>query len=321
MGLVALFYYTLIILLVSIMTSAMCLSTFLVTHRKSLGFACIGFLFYFFDVALVFLDDFTVNSTATMPESVYFIGSQVASIVTGCGLFTAFWLMVCDALDEQRRALQIAPAVVFVIASLAVYAFMPAGNTHLFVFYGMRTLYLLWIMVYIAARYMGRSDALRERMWRHRIGYVGVLALGAAVLIENVLFLFYIDPVLVESGAIPFFPERNFAENALMLWMAALIGASCYKLLSIHFEKPPAKAEGHVGAFINAGLAGYAQHYGLSARETEVLRMVLEGKDNQNIAGELSLAASTVKVHVHNILKKTAQANRQELMRDFRKMS
>ena len=238
MGLVALFYYTLIILLVSIMTSAMCLSTFLVTHRKSLGFACIGFLFYFFDVALVFLDDFTVNSTATMPESVYFIGSQVASIVTGCGLFTAFWLMVCDALDEQRRALQIAPAVVFVIASLAIYEFMPAGNTHLFVFYGMRTLYLLWIMVYIAARYMGRSDALRERMWRHRIGYAGVLVLGAAVLIENILFLFYIDPVLVESGAVPFFPERNFAENALMLWMAAFIGASCYKLLSIHFEKP-----------------------------------------------------------------------------------
>lgn len=241
MGLVALFYYTLIILLVSIMTSAMCLSTFLVTHRKYLGFACIGFLFYFFDVALVFLDDFTVNSTGTMPESVYFIGSQVASIVTGCGLFTAFWLMVCDALDEQRRALQIAPAVVFVIASLAVYAFMPAGNTHLFVFYGMRTLYLLWIMVYIAVRYMGRSDALRERMWRHRIGYAGVLVLGAAVLIENVLFLFYIDPVLVESGAVPFFPERNFAENALMLWMAAFIGASCYKLLSIHFVKPPPK--------------------------------------------------------------------------------
>ena len=101
MGLVVLFYYTLIILLVSIMTSAMCLSTFLVTHRKYLGFACIGFLFYFFDVALVFLDDFTVNSTGTMPESVYFIGSQVTSIVTGCGLFTAFWLMVCDALDEH----------------------------------------------------------------------------------------------------------------------------------------------------------------------------------------------------------------------------
>ena len=100
MGLVALFYYTLIILLVSIMISAMCLSTFLVTHRKYLGFACIGFLFYFFDVALVFLDDFTVNSTGTMPESVYFIGSKVTSIFTGCALFTAFWLMVCVALDD-----------------------------------------------------------------------------------------------------------------------------------------------------------------------------------------------------------------------------
>ena len=93
MGLVVLFYYTLIILLVSIMTSAMCLSTFLVTHRKYLGFACIGFCFHLLYVA-VFLDDFTVSSTGTMPESVYFIGSQVTSIVTGCGLFTAFWLMV-----------------------------------------------------------------------------------------------------------------------------------------------------------------------------------------------------------------------------------
>lgn len=235
MGLVVLFYYTLIILLVSIMTSAMCLSTFLVTHRKYLGFACIGFLFYFFDVALVFLDDFTVNSTGTMPESVYFIGSQVTSIVTGCGLFTAFWLMVCDALDEQRRALQIAPAVVFVVASLAVYAFMPSGNTHLFVFYGMRTLYLLWIMVYIAVRYMGRSDALRERMWRHRIGYAGVLVLGAAVLIENVLFLFYIDPVLVESGAVPFFPNATSRKTPLCYgWrhLLALPAISCFRFIS-----------------------------------------------------------------------------------------
>ncbi len=321
LGLVALFYYTLIILLVSIMTSAMCLSTYLVSHRKSLAFAFVGFLFYFFDVTLVFLDDFTMNSAANMPESVYFIGSQAASIITGCGLFTAFWLLVCDAFNEQRRPLLAAPPVIFVLASILIYIFMPAGNTHLFVFYGMRTVYLMWILGYIAVRYLGQSGALRERMWRYRLCYVGTLILGAAVFIENIVFLFYIDPVLVESGAVPFFPERNFAENALMLWLAAFVATSCWKLLSIHFEKPPAEAEGRVGAFINAGLAGYAQHYSLSARETEVLRLVLEGKDNQNIAGELSLAASTVKVHVHNILKKTGQANRQELMRDFRKVS
>ena len=121
----------------------------------------------------------------------------------------------------------------------------------------------------------------------------------------------------LQNFAPPVENGKTFAENALMLWMAAFIGASCYKLLSIHFVKPPAEAEGRVGAFINAGLAGYAQHYGLSARETEVLRMVLEGKDNQNIASEMHLALGTVKSHTHNIFKKTGTKTRQELLQQF----
>ena len=35
----------------------------------------------------------------------------------------------------------------------------------------------------------------------------------------------------------------------------------------------------------------------------------------------MHLALSTVKVHVHNILQKSGQANRQELIRDFWRMS
>lgn len=321
MGLIVLFYYTLIILLVSIMASALCLSTYLVSHRRPLMFACIGFLFYFFDVALVFLDDFMVSVAIEVPESVYFIGSQPVSIVTGCGLFTSFWLMVCESFLERRRLLIFGPAAAFVVASFFIWLLVPTGNVHLFVFYGMRTLYLAWILGYIAVHYLRQSPEWRERMWRHRACYFGAWVFGAGVLAENIVFLFYIDSVLVETGALPFFPERNFAENALMLWMAAFIAPYCWKLLSLHFEKPPAQSEGAVGEFINVGLAGYAQRYGLSARESEVLRLVLEGKDNQNIATELNLAASTVKVHVHNILKKTGQANRRELMRDFRMVS
>lgn len=41
------------------------------------------------------------------------------------------------------------------------------------------------------------------------------------------------------------------------------------------------------------------------------------GKDNQNIASALTLSAGTVKVHMHNILKKTGHANRAELAADF----
>ena len=51
---------------------------------------------------------------------------------------------------------------------------------------------------------------------------------------------------------------------------------------------------------------------GLTARELTVLELVKEGKTNKVIAGELHLSGNTVKVHVHNILRKMRASNRME---------
>ena len=64
-------------------------------------------------------------------------------------------------------------------------------------------------------------------------------------------------------------------------------------------------------------LPAFCEHYHLTARESVILKEVLQGKDNQNIASSLQLAMGTVKAHVHNILKKTGTATRQELTRLF----
>ncbi|WP_078579651.1 response regulator [Salipaludibacillus agaradhaerens] len=45
-------------------------------------------------------------------------------------------------------------------------------------------------------------------------------------------------------------------------------------------------------------------HEQLTERESEVLRLMTEGKNNQQIADELFIALKTVKVHVSNILSK-----------------
>ena len=74
-------------------------------------------------------------------------------------------------------------------------------------------------------------------------------------------------------------------------------------------------------AVLNDTLMRYGKQHQLSEREREVLYLVLQGNDNQNIASSLQLSPSTVKVHVHNILQKSGQANRQELIRDFWRMS
>ena len=114
-----------------------------------------------------------------------------------------------------------------------------------------------------------------------------------------------------------FFPERNFAENLLALVCEFVALRSSLTYLSVRHNDPPTQGGEQVETYIDHNLVPYAASHKLTPRETEILRLVLLGKDNQNIATELSLAPGTVKVHVHHILQKTQMANRQKLIQDY----
>jgi len=55
-----------------------------------------------------------------------------------------------------------------------------------------------------------------------------------------------------------------------------------------------------------------AQKYGLTARESEVLALMIEGLNNPDIAERLVVSRSTAKAHVSNILSKLGVSNRAE---------
>ena len=61
----------------------------------------------------------------------------------------------------------------------------------------------------------------------------------------------------------------------------------------------------------------FAARCDLSSREREVLRLILDGMSTQEIAGELFVTESTVKYHIHNLLKKTGCANRVALVAQY----
>ena len=58
----------------------------------------------------------------------------------------------------------------------------------------------------------------------------------------------------------------------------------------------------------------FAARHDLSARERDVLHLLLERRSNAEIASELFVSEATVKFHVRNILRKTGCGNRTELM-------
>jgi len=205
-----------------------------------------------------------------------------------------------------------------VLASFAVLLLAPEGNGQMFLFYSMREAMLYAMLVYLAARYIGtRDDVLRLRMRRHRALYGALWALVTCVLLENVVFLLVVDPHAIAGQRLPFFPERNFAENALVLCCGFAACTSAWRSLSLRRTKPPTQGGASLETFIDQNLAAYAAARQLSKREAEVLRLVLLGKDNQNIATSMHLAPSTVKVHMHHILQKAERANRKELIQDF----
>jgi len=61
----------------------------------------------------------------------------------------------------------------------------------------------------------------------------------------------------------------------------------------------------------------FSRQYSLSIREREVLRCLLEEKSNIEIADVLSVSESTVKYHIHNLLKKTGCRNRVSLIASY----
>lgn len=57
-----------------------------------------------------------------------------------------------------------------------------------------------------------------------------------------------------------------------------------------------------------------ASIYALTRRETEITQLIIQGKSNAMIAGELFISETTVKKHVSNIFDKTGVSRREELI-------
>ncbi len=78
---------------------------------------------------------------------------------------------------------------------------------------------------------------------------------------------------------------------------------------TVHAGKPALSAEA-TSALIRAKTASKKLGHDLSPRELEVLALLVEGKSNEEIAGELVISTATARHHVSACLQKLGAANR-----------
>lgn len=164
----------------------------------------------------------------------------------------------------------------------------------------------------------GLSLALLRR--QRRGGVPGDIRLRRLLILTAVgsVLIFVEDcaVVLIPEVAAPRLSYRNITENLLQMLYALHTIRFSVRLLTQKEEHPepaaPSPAE-------TDAVGEYARSVSLSAREQDVLALLLEGKNNREISAELGISQGTVKAHTHNIFQKSGAENRDGLAEAFRR--
>lgn len=316
----AFYLYTIVLMIAFITTGAISLSAFFVSRKRAYLYITVLFLSYVLEEALIFQNDYLGQNIAFPMDTFYNIEHPVLRTVLALGTLQSMWLVVCDYVDERRAAPRIAPACLFVAASLGVGLLAPTCALSQWVFYTLRQAFMLWCLLYGYWRYRREASAIeRTRLERHKKLFIAVFVLLWCIVAEDAYMILVWSPGHDSlSQMLPLYvSERNFSETALALLFAVFTLVEASKTLRLRFNEPPVAQQDSRARHMSDALPAYCERHGLTPREREVLALVLEGRDNQNIASELQLALGTVKAHVHNILKKAGVKSRQELMQEF----
>lgn len=316
----AFYLYTIVVMLACVASGSVSLSAYFVSRRRSFLYAALMLLFDFLDLALIFQHEYLGQNVEYSITQFYTIDHPQLKMLLALGTLEPMWLILCDFVNEKRRAWRIVPAVVFVVATEIVLWALPVSELRQWLFYTLRQGFLIWCIAYAVYRYStSQSEVERARMRRQEPVLLVTAVLCLCILIEDVAMILVFDSsFFAQEALLPLYiSERNFSENILLLAFAFFTLRAAADTLRLRFKEPPAVDAPDTQAYVDELLPAFCERYNLTARERVIVEQVLQGKDNQNIASSLQLALGTVKAHVHNILKKTGVSTRQELTQLF----
>lgn len=128
--------------------------------------------------------------------------------------------------------------------------------------------------------------------------------------------------VLILSRVNEMVPDETLLRAILLSCRPVLYGFFLLLLL----KRPEEKEASHSGPEASIGKEGseekkdielLCQEAGLTARETQIVKLVILGLSNREIAESLYIAESTVKKHLSNVFEKLEVANREQLKQLF----
>lgn len=310
------FFYTLAILVLCIVCAVLSSAAWVSSRRRIFIYSTVAFVCYMLELTEIFFNDYIMQNL-TFPETEYYaipnalIRSVLVTVLQG-----SIWLITLDIVDRKKTPRRVlAPLAVFFVSNvLAIYA-LPHSPVRQWIYYTTRQVFTLFCCFYVARCYRASDDeSYRARLGKLRNAWIVIIVLSLCVVLEDI-YVILIAPMNTQPEWLTLYlAERNFSENILVCFLAVLLIRYAYETLSIRIRQAPVQEDvDDLDRHIDEQMPFFCEAHKLSKREAEVLKLVLLGENNQEIANHLYLAVGTVKAHVHNIMKKCGKSSREEL--------
>lgn len=275
------------------------------------------FLFFIFDNIVIYMTEFL--DSFSMHYDLQFM--NVPAFKTVIIIVTCFCLSQIqhEILPEKRWK-----SDTFLLAATAlVLLFSPAlahGALKVWIFYLPHQIFTFYLgitgLLYLKhhTNLFGTENFLKNY---RQILFVTVL-FSILILIEDTVVIFSFD---IYSDILVKINNRSITEDIMSILYAVyalkqMSGYLCQKqeemrtALALTAEEPLKAPEPEK----NTIFLYFIQEYHLTAREQDILRVLLKDKNNQEISDELFISVGTVKTHVHNIFQKVDVTKRSQLL-------
>ncbi|HEY9068396.1 MAG TPA: response regulator transcription factor [Burkholderiaceae bacterium] len=147
------------------------------------------------------------------------------------------------------------------------------------------------------------GDGKSALAWlREAVPGARLVALSADETSENIL-------AAINGGAAGFIPKSVQADAMLEALRIVLAGGVYLPTAALERRATPRPESRHIAAAWMPG-ARRPEDIGLSPRQADVLRMLIDGKPNKLISRELEMSESTVKTHLAAIFRKLDATSR-----------
>lgn len=333
------FFYNILFTLACFFPFLLGMILFLHTKKQIYFYTGILFLILVFDNLIIYMTEFIPwfsriydTSFLTAPT----LKTVIYAIDLGCHI------RIQETLLERRSLPQLRIPFIFFCMAMLVFPMLPDSPWKVWLFFLPSQLFLI-LMAVCCLRIQDESSDQLSMEQGYRKMMIGIAILAVLIILEDTVVIFHYDDY---SDLALDINNRSFSDNILSLYMVAYTSRVLIQKLQDAFahtadtaipevtmcqptlpERPPAadlvdiltdKPPVDTGEDYSKFYL-FCKEYQLTAREQDILSLLLEDRNNQDIADALMISIGTAKTHVHNIFQKIDVTRRSQLLAFYQK--